>query len=225
MNGLNEIMDWVASRSRGHATGALAFSAIEAIGEVGLLSLHPRHADPLVQDTVYHLAASGHLPDERRASRVVAAVVRWMEGSRRFPWGDDPARYLDDWRASSALRALAAELPGTGLMAEEVYGVLESGTCWLAYQAVKSDTTLWSTLSPDAVDAISFDAAWYLASAGSGSGMSPRQRLNALMLLSSLNPKILPLADSVRQETTLAAPQRPAEEPAAHSTQAVAVSL
>ncbi|WP_372399816.1 hypothetical protein ABMY26_33695 [Azospirillum sp. HJ39] len=222
MNGLNEIMEWVASRSRGHATGALAFSAIEAIGEVGLLSLHPRHADPLVQDTVYHLAASGHLPDERRASRVVAAVVRWMEGSRRFPWGDDPTRYLDDWKASSALRALAAELPGTGLMAEEVYGVLESGTCWLAYQAVRSDTTLWSVLSQDATDAISFDAARHLASAGSG--MSPKQRMNALMLLSSLNPKILPLADSVRQETTLAVPRRPAEESAGHSTPAAAVS-
>jgi len=226
MNGMNEIMGWVASRSRGHATGALAFSAIEAIGEVGLLSLHPRHVDPLVQDTVDHLAAGGHRPDERRAARIVAAVVRWMEGSRRFPWGDDPARYLKDWRASSALRALAAELPGTGLMAEEVYGgVLEGGTCWLAYQAMKSDPTLWSVLSPDAAEAISFDAACHLASAGSGSGMSPKQCLNALMLLSSLNPKILPLADSVRQETKLAAPQCPAAEPVGHSTPAAAVSL
>lgn len=129
MKGLNEIMEWAASRSRGHAAGALAFSAIHAIGEVGLLSLHPRHADTLVQDTVDHLAAGGHRLDEWRAARVVAAVVRWMEGSRRFPWGDDPARYLKDWRASSALRGLAAELPGTGLMAEEVYGgVLESGS-------------------------------------------------------------------------------------------------
>lgn len=225
MNGLNEIMGWAASRSRGHATGALAFSAINAIGEVGLLSLHPRHADPLVQDTVDHLAVGGHRPDERKAAKVVAAVVRWMEGSRRFPWGDDPARYLKDWRASSALRALAAELPGTGLMAEEVYGgVLDGGTCWLACQAVRSDTTFWSTLSQDTTDAISFDAACHLASAGSGRGMSPKQRLNALMLLSSLNPKILPLADSVRQETMLAAPQRPAVEPAGHSTPEAAVS-
>ena len=100
-------------------------------------------------------------------------------------------------------------------MTEEVYGgVLESGTCWLACQAVSWDTTFWSVLSPDAVDAISFDAACYLASAGSGSGMSPRQRLNALMLLSSLNPKILPLA----------APQCPAAEPAGHSTPEAAVS-
>lgn len=110
-------------------------------------------------------------------------------------------------------------------MPEEMYGVLESGTCWLAYQAVKSNTTLCSVLSLNGVDAISFDAACYLAFAGSGSGMSPKQRLNALMLLSSLNPKILPLADSVRQETTLVAPPRPAEEPAGHSTPAAAVSL
>lgn len=200
MNGLNEIMGWAASRSRGHAAGALAFSAIHAIGEVGLLSLHPRNVDPLVQDTVDHLAAGGHRPDERRAARVVAAVVRWMEGSRRFPWGDDPVWYLKDWRTSSALRALAAELPGTGLMAGEVYGVLESGTCWLAYQAVKSDPTLWSVLSSDAADAISLDAASHLAAAGSGSGWDPQLRLEALNLLASLNPKILPLADAIRPE-------------------------
>lgn len=227
MIGLNELAGWAATWATGVASGELACSAVSAIGDRGLLSLHPRHAEPLVRQAIDHLLAGRDARNQPLATRIVPAAVRWMEASRYFPWGDDPTRYLDDWRDSSALRALAAELPGTGLMAEEVYGVLESGTCWLAYQAVRSDTTLWSTLSQDATDAISFDAACHLASAGSGSGMSTTQRLNALMLLSSLNPKILPLADSVRQETqetTLVAPQRSAEEPAGHSIPAVAVS-
>lgn len=224
MNGLNEIAGWAANRSGGHAVGALAFNAIHVIGEGGLLSLYLRHAEPLVQDAVVHLAAGGHRHDERRIARVVAAAVRWMEASRRFPWGADQAAYLKDWKTSSALRALAAELPGTGLMAEEVYGVLESGICWLAFQAVKSDPALWSVLLPDAADAISFDAACYLASAGFGRGLDSKPRMDALMVLASINPKIHPLADAVRQETDPAALRRDGGSSVIHSTPEAAVS-
>ena len=121
--GLNEVAGWAANRSRGLESGELACSAVSAIGDRGLLSLHPRHAKPLLRRAIDHLLAGRDAWNQPLATRIVPAAVRWMEVSGHFPWGDDPARYLKDWRASSALRALAAELPSTGLMAEEVYGV------------------------------------------------------------------------------------------------------